>query len=59
MPITVAQAPGLDQPAELRMRRLATGSKPKASPLQALLLVVWCTLHRVKQYRRMMNSRLD
>jgi len=46
---------------KLQMRRLAAGSKPnaKASPLRALLLEQWCTLRRVKQYRRMMNNRLD
>jgi 2,4-dienoyl-CoA reductase-like NADH-dependent reductase (Old Yellow Enzyme family) len=46
---------------KLQMRRLAAGSKPqaKASPLRALLLEQWCTLRRVKQYKRMMNSRLD
>lgn len=46
---------------KLQMRRLAAGSKPqaKASPLRALLLEQWYTLRRVKQYKRMMNSRLD
>lgn len=46
---------------KLQMRRLAAGSKPnaKASPLRALLLEQWRTLRRVKQYRRMMNNRLD
>ncbi|WP_313201173.1 NADH:flavin oxidoreductase/NADH oxidase family protein [Pseudomonas sp.] len=46
---------------KLQMRRLAKGSKPKAkaSPLAALLLEQWCTLRRVKQYKRMMANRLN
>ncbi|MFK0310555.1 NADH:flavin oxidoreductase/NADH oxidase family protein [Pseudomonas sp. NPDC090233] len=46
---------------KLQMRRLAAGNKPDAhaSPLRALLLEQWCTLRRVKQYKRMMNSRLQ
>ncbi|WP_176506340.1 MULTISPECIES: NADH:flavin oxidoreductase/NADH oxidase family protein [Pseudomonas] len=46
---------------KLQMRRLAQGSKTKAkaSPLGALLLEQWCTLRRVKQYKRMMANRLD
>lgn len=44
---------------KLQMRRLAGGRAPKpgASPLRALLLEQWCTLRRVRQYRRMMVSR--
>ncbi|MFJ4157850.1 NADH:flavin oxidoreductase/NADH oxidase family protein [Pseudomonas sp. NPDC089752] len=44
---------------KLQMRRLAAGNRPAphASPLRALLLEQWCTLRRVKQYKRMMNSR--
>jgi len=46
---------------KLQMRRLAAGSQPNAhtSPLRALLLEQGCTLLRVRQYRRMMKSRVD
>ncbi|MBI6944602.1 NADH:flavin oxidoreductase/NADH oxidase family protein [Pseudomonas putida] len=45
---------------KMQMRRLAAGSRAKgqAWPLRAVLLEQWCTLRRVRQYRRMMNSRL-
>jgi len=46
---------------KLQMRRLAAGNRPTAhaSPLRALLLEQYCMLRRVKQYKRMMNSRLQ
>jgi len=45
---------------KLQMRRLAAGNQPdtQASPLRALLQEQWCTLQRVRQYKRMMKRRL-
>lgn len=45
---------------KLQMRRLAAGNQPdtQASPLRALLQEQWCTLRRVRQYKRMMKGRL-
>ncbi|AZC27055.1 MULTISPECIES: NADH:flavin oxidoreductase/NADH oxidase family protein [Pseudomonas] len=44
---------------KLQMRHLAEGrqTKPGSSPLRALLLEQWATLHRTRQYRRMMQGR--